>query len=282
MREYCLLAEMKNFTAVANTLFITQPALSRHLVMIEEEFGVKLIVRNTHKVELTEAGQLVLEEFRKVLSQYDSIEGKLAEINGECRGTLHIGMLYYAVKEYAYPAMREMRHKYPKVEVSLHSYQPHQLNSDLLNQKVDLGFIMNFPFESDHLLRFHKVGRQRFIAMLPAENACENEISISELMDRPLVFSRADPEMNNYIYSLLRPYHFSPQRIVDTDHVDTMIFSVLECGGAAIVPWCLRNIQNEMVKYVEIKEKEFEFDVSWGYRFDNNNPAISAFIHSLT
>lgn len=281
IREFCMLAEMKNFTAVANTLFITQPALSRHLVTIEEEFGRKLIVRSPHKVELTEAGHLVLHEFRRILAQYDGIETKLTGIKGECQGSLHIGMLYYAVKEYAYPAMSEMRRKHPKVELSLHSYQPHALNRDLLNQKLDLGFVMNFPFESDHLLRFHKVGRQRFIVMLPAEKVCKDEISISEMMDRPLVFSQADPEMNNFIYSLLRPYNFSPKNIVDTNHVDTMIFSVLECGGAAIVPWCLRNIQNEMVKYVEIREEEFEFDVSWGYRFGNNNPAISAFIHSL-
>ncbi len=63
IQEYILLAETLNFSKTAEMSYITQPALSRHILVLEEEMGTKLLLRTTRNVQLTPAGEMVYEAF---------------------------------------------------------------------------------------------------------------------------------------------------------------------------------------------------------------------------
>lgn len=67
MREFLKLAETKNFSRTAEELYIAQSALSRHMAMLEEELRVQLIKRTRNSFELTDFGEIVREEFAKLL-----------------------------------------------------------------------------------------------------------------------------------------------------------------------------------------------------------------------
>ena len=60
--EFVALSEMLNFTKAAQKMNITQPVLSRHMKTLEEHFGAELLKRDTHVVELTSSGHLLLDE----------------------------------------------------------------------------------------------------------------------------------------------------------------------------------------------------------------------------
>ena len=63
IQEYILLAETLNFSKTAEMSYITQPALSRHILVLEEEMGTKLLLRTTRNVQMTPAGEMVYEAF---------------------------------------------------------------------------------------------------------------------------------------------------------------------------------------------------------------------------
>ncbi|AHF11321.1 helix-turn-helix domain-containing protein [Dehalobacter restrictus] len=68
MHEFIALAENLNYSHTAEELFISQPALSRHITAIETDIGIQLLKRTKHSVELTPMGMIVVSEFKKLLN----------------------------------------------------------------------------------------------------------------------------------------------------------------------------------------------------------------------
>lgn len=62
LNEFIVLATHLNYSKAANQLFLTQPALSRHIHDLEQTLGAKLFIRDTHNVYLTSVGQLFLQK----------------------------------------------------------------------------------------------------------------------------------------------------------------------------------------------------------------------------
>ena len=83
LKEFYTLAEFLNFTNAAEKLYITQPALSRHITSMEEELGVTLLKRTTKSVELTKAGAML----------HDALP--LDEFMGYFYGLAGVGLLFF-------------------------------------------------------------------------------------------------------------------------------------------------------------------------------------------
>lgn len=83
LRAFVAVAEELNFSRAAERLFITQPALSRQIRTLERLMGVDLLRRSTHRVELTLAGQILLDRSQTVLSDLDDAVHTTQSIGGE-------------------------------------------------------------------------------------------------------------------------------------------------------------------------------------------------------
>ncbi|HII79716.1 MAG TPA: LysR family transcriptional regulator, partial [Methanosarcina sp.] len=71
MREFVRLSATRNYSKTADELYIAQSALSRHMSALEDELNVKLIDRTRNSFELTPMGKIVLEDFKKILKNYE-------------------------------------------------------------------------------------------------------------------------------------------------------------------------------------------------------------------
>ncbi|GEA17030.1 LysR family transcriptional regulator [Moorella sp. E306M] len=283
MREYIALAENLNFTETANKLFMTQPALSRHIAVVEEQMGIQLLKRTKQSVELTPAGKLVLEEFKKIIKQYDALMSQIRLLSSGFTGELKIGMLYYAIEEYVTPVVELFKDNYPGVKLSFLSYQPRPLVQNLLEDKIDLGLIMRLPFPHSDLIRYHKICREKLAIMVLADDplAAKKIVSIKELVGKTIVFSQSDIELSEYIQHLLATHGVYPKRFIYSEHVDTISFTMAEVQGVAIVPSHLRIMRRKNIDFVDIDEDDFFLEMCWAYKFDNNNPAIPLFLKQV-
>lgn len=280
LQEYISLVENLNFTATANKLFITQPTLSRHLAYIEEELGVQLLSRTKHNVELTAIGKIVLEDFKKIVAQYDEIVTKTAMMTAGFDGELRIGMLYYAIDEYVTPITKLFKNRFPKVKLTYSSCQPHQLIDYLHNDKVDVGFIMDIPYNNPESIRFYDIYREKLVAMVSIGHsyAARKSINISELKNDTFVFGELHVDFNNYLQHLLKASGISSVRFVYTDQVDTIPFAVEETNGVSIVPQHMKNMRREDMVLINIENDDYFIDMALAYKISNNNPAIQLFL----
>jgi DNA-binding transcriptional LysR family regulator len=91
LRIFLAVAEQLHFTRAAETLYITQPAVSAAIQTIEAEYSIKLFHRIGRRIEITHAGQLLQVEAQKILDQVAFAERQLRELNNLQRGELKIG-----------------------------------------------------------------------------------------------------------------------------------------------------------------------------------------------
>ena len=91
LRYLDAVAKARSFTAAALDLHVAQSALSQQVAKLERELGVELLRRTTRRVEVTEAGELVLARGRRALAEAEAIRADLDALHGLVRGRLRIG-----------------------------------------------------------------------------------------------------------------------------------------------------------------------------------------------
>jgi DNA-binding transcriptional LysR family regulator len=91
LRYLDAVARRRSFTQAALDLHVAQSALSQQVARLERELGVELLRRTTRRVEVTEAGRLVLARARSALAEADGVRADLDALQGLVRGTLRLG-----------------------------------------------------------------------------------------------------------------------------------------------------------------------------------------------
>ena len=280
MRAYVTLANCLNFTKAANELFITQPTLSKYIFRIEEELGVQLFIRSTQNVELTETGKFIHKEFERIITQYALILDKvsLQKVSDNC--SINIGMLYYAIEEYVTPLIRQMQ-KYPDITINLFSYQPNPLINDLLNDKIDAGFIFNLDFPGSDELIFHKICREKMILAVSEKHrlSSRSQVSVKEIKNENIVVIK--DVQKKFQSKFFLSNNTNPKNIYEAEHIDTLYLTLNETNGIAVVASHIRNMQRKNIAFIDIEESNCYIEMCLAYKRKNDNPAIPCVLSQL-
>jgi len=140
VRYFIAVAEYLNFSKAAQQLHIAQPPLSRQIRQLEEDLGVTLFLRNKRSVALTKAGQIFLDEARKLIVQAGhAMEAARHAQKGEC-GVVRIGIasgLGGVVSRVVF----EHRKRLPAVEIECRDVFSSLQNDALRKGEIDIGFL---------------------------------------------------------------------------------------------------------------------------------------------
>ncbi len=130
------IAETKNLTKAAKQLNISQPALSRQLLDIENQLDTRLFFRTPKKMVLTNAGEIVLSSADRVLHEIKEAEDKIHRLTGDQTGELIVGIGCPLSYQWL-PSVMESFHSYfPNVDIQIgHSSD---LINDLIEKKFDV------------------------------------------------------------------------------------------------------------------------------------------------
>lgn len=280
MKEYVTLAEKLNFTDTANSLYITQPALSKHLAYIEETFGMQLLVRTTHGVKLTTEGKIVYEDFKKVVSDYDDLYTRIQKISCGIIGNLNIGILYYAISEYIEPVVKQFQNVYSNINLSVRSAQPYQIFQYLSEDIIDIGLVMHFNFSSSAQYNFHPLRKEKLMAItLPNHHFSQkSRISPSDLAKENVILLTLDKEYSDNISQLLIKHNALPEKLITAEQVDLLPLVLEKTNGVFIGPELLRNMPRKNLIFTEIHSDDFYFDMCFAYKKNNNNASIKKFL----
>ena len=161
LRYFVAVAEHQHFGRAAQQLYIAQPVLSRQIRSLESELGCALFVRTTRNVQLTPAGQALLDEAYGLLTSVDSSIRRVHEVD---RGVQRL-VVGFMPGLHVSAALREFSVLHPDVELQLLPLKWWEQDAPLRDGRADVGYLRR-PFD-DAGLRVVAVGMESKVACLP-------------------------------------------------------------------------------------------------------------------
>lgn len=116
-RVYLRVVEMGSFSAVARELHSTQPRISRQIAQLEAQLGVRLLRRSTRTLSMTDEGEQLYADARRILAEVDETEERLRGRRGQARGLIRVACPTTLSRLKLLPMMREFLDRYPELQV---------------------------------------------------------------------------------------------------------------------------------------------------------------------
>lgn len=124
----------------AETLYTSQPGISKQIRLLEEELGVTILVRHGKRITaLTEPGRIVVDIAERILQDTDNLRSVGREFNSGGRGTLVIATTHTQARYALPPVVARFTQRYPKVRLTLREGSPEQIAGLLQDGAADLG-----------------------------------------------------------------------------------------------------------------------------------------------
>jgi DNA-binding transcriptional LysR family regulator len=187
LQVFHTVARLLSFTKAAETLHMTQPAVTFQVRQLEEYFNTRLFDRTHNRISLTEAGDRVYEYADRIFDLYNEMENSVREMTGEIRGALTIGAST-TIAEYMLPALLgDFGTRYPEVTIHLRVSNSEGIVSMVENNAIDLG-VVEAPVGNKNLVV--EVCRQdQLVAIVPPTHdlAEKESVAIDDLLVYPFI-----------------------------------------------------------------------------------------------
>ena len=145
-----LLSQKRNFSHVAKELNITQPALSKQILSLETELGIKLFERNSNPIKLTSAGEFFVREAKELLYKEEQLLHSIEQFKSGDKGQLVIGITPFRSAYLISGIIKKIREKFPDVHIKLVEEGSEDLRNDVVDGKFDFA-IVNLPVDESLL-----------------------------------------------------------------------------------------------------------------------------------
>ncbi len=275
-------AEEASFNRAARKLHMSQPPLSNQIKQLEKELGVVLFERTSRGVRVTEAGELLLEEARRIFVQMDQTTRAVRRVgNGEV-GRLTLGFVPSASDEALPPILNDFRERYPEVELFLREMRPNLIVQRLHAGQIDAG-LLYLPLE-DPALESECVLREPLVLALPEGHslADEESVELGALAGEPFILPARYammPGLYGQVIEACQKAGFSPEAVQkDVWLMQTIVGLVAGGMGVALVPASLRNLRRRGVvyKFVGGLSPTVELGVVW--RREERSAVLGSFL----
>ena len=266
-----------NLTRAAQNLYISQPALSKHIADLEQDLGVQLFVRTNRNLVLTLGGEVLAAECARIFADEDEIYRRVrAAVSPE---SVSLDMAFMGIDAaYRVPdLLAKLNEKWPHINV-----RTRRLNWDLVYDAVEEGLIdvglklsscENYP---EHIGRCI-LREDHVAAVLPAGHplAGPGPIRVEQLKNEPFVFLTKEESVipHDHALRLCRDAGFTPNIVASYPNVETVVMMVRAGAGVALLsPFAPLGGLSGVVCVPLTVSPAVSLDLLW--RKDNDNPAV--------
>lgn len=187
LQVFHTVARLLSFTKAAESLHMTQPAVTFQVRQLEEYFNTRLFDRTHNRISLTEAGERVYEYADRIFTLYGEMENAVRDLTGEVSGVLLLGAST-TIAEYMLPALLgDFKAKYPEVNIRLQVANTDAIVHMVENNTIDLG-VVEAPVHNKNLA-METCRMDKMVLVVPSghELAKEKKVPITRLTHFPYV-----------------------------------------------------------------------------------------------
>ena len=280
LRYFLAVAEELNFSRAAERLHIAQPALSAQIRVLETQLGCELFARTTRKVELTAAGELLLEDAREIVARADEAEAKLASVARGRQGQLRIGFAAHGAGEVGTAILRRVASELPEIETELvESRTIEGIQRAVRDRETDVAFAW-VPIHHEELLSAPIVSERKLVALNASHPLARfDRVPAPELESEPIVgpWGEVPDEMLAFWYEPFRP-HGRQEGDLHAKSVDESLSFVARGLAVYCVPESVERFypRPEVVFRPIVGVEPAQIVLVWHQ--DVQNPAVESFV----
>ncbi|MFD1605147.1 LysR family transcriptional regulator [Flavobacterium artemisiae] len=181
LKVFYTVALRLNFTKAATELYISQPAVSKHIQELEETYKTKLFERNGSKIALTPAGKLLLKYTKNIFEIYRQIDFEMSSFSKERQGLLRLGSSTTISQYIISPILARFHQKQKDIKVNLLNGNTEQIESALINKEIEIGIVEGQS--KNQSIKYIPFLKDELVLVCRSENplAKQNEISVNDL-----------------------------------------------------------------------------------------------------
>lgn len=256
-KVFYYVANEKQISKAAKKLFISQPAVSQSIKLLEESLGFSLFIRTPKGVNLTNQGIELFDSIKKVYILIKNTENKIKELNDEINGEIRFGASDTLCKHYLIKYLKTHRELYPKVRMHVFNMTTDEIIKSLQSGEIDLGFI-NLPNKITENIELKKIQTLQdcFICGENLKNNFLQSISISELSKYPILSLEKGTNMRRFLDKFFMNYGIDYQPELELGSIDILTkFAAADFGVSFVTKnFIEKELNNDEVFLVNVNE----------------------------
>lgn len=280
---FLMVAREENITRAAEKLHVTQPTLSRQIMMLEEEVNAQLLIRGKRKVTLTDAGMLLKSRAEEILNIVEKTEKDLASNLQQIEGEVSFGMAECKASHTIFTdILQDYMQDYPKVTFDFYTG-----NADLIKERIEKGIIdIGILLEPVDIQKFDFIrlsSKERWGIVVNKEHplARKDTVSAKDLLNIPLIVTKRE-SIQNEITSWFKNNN-EDLHIVATYNLISNAISLVEhqIGSVITIEGSLYNHDQQNIKFIPF-DPPLETGVVFAWKKQRMfSPAFSKFIDKI-
>ncbi|MCU5782745.1 LysR family transcriptional regulator [Alcanivorax balearicus MACL04] len=237
LQAFMAVAESGSFSGAAERLFLTQPAVSKRIAVLEQQLGARLFDRVGRRIRLTEAGEALLPRARKVLQELEDMGRAINNLTGEVSGTLRIGTSHHIGLHRLPPVLRRFSREYPQVRLDIHFIDSEEAWESVLHGDLEMG-VVTLPPQPDTRLHSQVIWDDPLVFMCAPEHPLARQADLtletltrfSAILPSPVTFTR------RIVERLFQEHGLALNISMSTNYLETIHMMVSIGLGWSVLP----------------------------------------------
>lgn len=238
LQAFVAVARSGSFSTAAESLYLTQPAVSKRIAVLEDQLGVRLFDRVGRRVGLTEAGEVLLPRARRLLEQADDLTRVLGNLAGEIRGTLSMATSHHIGLHRLPPVLRDYTRRYPDVRLDIHFMDSETACRAVQTGDLQLAIVTLPPDEPPGGLLLETIWVDRLCFAIAPDHALAGveRPGVADLARHPAVLPSASTYTRSILERAMHRHGANLQVGMTTNYLETLKMLVSIGLGWSLLP----------------------------------------------
>ena len=226
-----------NITAASQALFTSQPGVSKQVRMLEDELSLQLFTRKGKSLSgLTEAGHVVVERARKILTEVSNIKSVSHELAGQQKGELVVATTHTQARYVIPDLLAGFHRQYPDISIRMHQGTSDQIAAQVQDQEADFAIASGQSELFEELVSFPIYHWERTILVQPSHPlANQRQPSLEDLAAHPIISYTHSFDEDSDLANAFRDAGVKPNVVFTAEDPDVIKTYVRKGMGVGIV-----------------------------------------------
>jgi DNA-binding transcriptional LysR family regulator len=261
------IADTGSFTAAGDKLHVSQSAISRQILLLEDELGEPVFHRIGRRIRITPAGESLLQLSHRVFQDLQDTVSLISDKRESLGGTIRLvgGM---TVCLYVFPVLlSEVRRVHPNLDMKVTVGSAERSIAVLRSGAGDLG-LLSLPVEASDLVSVPVLREELLLITYPAHPfAKKKTITPADLDRQPFVLFETGSITRRLVDEFFAREHIAPDIIMETENVEIIKAMVRSGLGISIIPWqaAVADVRNKQLFCSRVAGTSLERQTGWLY-----------------